>query len=63
MEWSDGASFEGEWNYGYAHGKGKLCDALGNLFEGDFYMSMAHGYGKYTNTEGSTYVGSWRFDK
>lgn len=48
---------------GYAHGKGKFVDPLGNVYNGEFYMSMAHGYGQYVNTEGSTYTGFWKFDK
>ena len=55
MNWKDGASYDGEWLMGHAHGKGKFIDPLGNMYEGDYYMSMAHGYGHYTNTEGSSY--------
>jgi hypothetical protein len=52
MEWADGASYNGDWALGYAHGKGTFIDQIGNLYEGDFYYSMAHGYGVFTNTEG-----------
>jgi hypothetical protein len=34
MTWADGASFKGEWNMGYAHGKGYFIDSLGNKYSG-----------------------------
>jgi hypothetical protein len=30
MEWSDSASYEGEWQLGYANGRGVFTDCLGN---------------------------------
>ena len=64
MEWTDGASYEGDWVLGYAHGShGVFIDSLGNKYEGEFNQSMAHGRGTYTNTMGATYEGEWRFDR
>jgi hypothetical protein len=36
MQWKDGSFYEGDWILGYAHGKGKLQDSLGNIYEGEF---------------------------
>ena len=62
MEWSDSASYEGQWELGYASGYGEFIDCLGNRYQGEFRLSMAHGKGVYTNTMGATYNGEWRFD-
>jgi len=55
MFWPDGAVYEGDWVLGYAQGRGKFIDSLGNVYEGEFHMSMTHGYGAYVNTMGSSY--------
>jgi len=62
MEWSDSASYDGQWQLGYATGKGVFIDCLGNRYEGQFNLSMAHGTGTYTNTFGAIYDGEWKFD-
>lgn len=62
MEWSDSASYTGDWELGYASGKGIFTDCLGNRYIGEFRLSMAHGKGTYTNTLGAIYEGDWRFD-
>ena len=62
MDWSDGASYVGEWELGYANGHGTFIDCLGNKYVGTFKMSMAHGRGTYTNTMGAIYEGEWRYD-
>jgi hypothetical protein len=62
MDWSDGASYVGDWELGYASGNGVFIDCLGNKYVGKFKMSMAHGTGTYTNTMGAIYEGEWRYD-
>ena len=62
MDWSDSASYVGDWELGYASGKGVFTDCLGNRYVGQFRLSMAHGKGTYTNTLGAIYEGEWRFD-
>ena len=62
MDWSDGASYVGAWELGYASGQGTFIDCLGNKYVGCFKMSMAHGKGTYTNTMGAIYEGEWRYD-
>ena len=32
MIWSDGAKFEGDWQYGFAHGQGSFLFPDGNLY-------------------------------
>jgi hypothetical protein len=32
MNWPDGASYEGEWNFGHAHGQGKFIHADGDIY-------------------------------
>ena len=62
MTWADGASYKGDWEMGYACGKGVFIDCLGNKYDGEFKMSMANGTGTYTNTLGAVYEGQWLRD-
>ncbi len=43
----DGAHYEGQYEEGKKHGKGKLVFADGSFYEGDFDNNDIHGRGVY----------------
>lgn len=57
--WADGTTYEGEFQYGIIHGKGKLRLNDGSSYEGDFEDETFHGYGTMTYEDGSQYIGDW----
>lgn len=63
QKWSDGAMYEGYWDYDKANGKGRLIHANGDVYEGDWKDDKAHGFGIYIHTDGAKYEGSWENDK
>lgn len=41
MVWSDGASYNGQWNLGRAYGKGNFIHTKGEKYEGDWCHDKA----------------------
>ena len=58
--WSDGARFEGHFEMGRAHGKGRFIHVQGEIYEGDWLYDQASGYGMYHHSNGASYEGYWR---
>ena len=54
-----GNRYEGQWFYGFRHGKGLMRFNDGATYEGDWNVGYAQGYGKFTNQIGETYEGDW----
>ena len=46
MIFKDGASYEGEWFCGYAHGNGSFCHDKGETYNGQFFNNYRHGIAK-----------------
>jgi hypothetical protein len=56
--------YEGEYESGYFHGKGKSHDhGTGCLYQGDFVKGAAHGEGTCRWDQGWEYQGEWQMDK
>ena len=45
MTWTDGASYEGDWDLGKAHGNGKFIHTDGDMYEGEWKNDRAFGKG------------------
>ena len=45
MTFNDGATYEGDWNLGYAQGYGKFTNQIGETYEGEWVDNMRHGKG------------------
>lgn len=43
MVWPDGARYQGNWDLGFATGKGKFFHVNNETYDGDWKMNMAHG--------------------
>lgn len=50
--------YEGNFQKGFFHGKGKFTWADGVVYEGDFFRNRLEGQGTYSYTDGSVYVGA-----
>ena len=44
-----GSRYEGQWFYGFRHGKGFMRFNDGASYEGDWVLGYAQGHGKFTN--------------
>jgi hypothetical protein len=63
MKWSDGTYYEGEWNLGFAEGKGMLVYQNGDYMKGEFVYNKLNGFGECFNNElGYEYKGYWEND-
>lgn len=51
--------YEGEWQKGYCHGKGKETWYDGIIYEGDFKQGKKTGFGFHKWPNGSEYQGDW----
>ena len=51
MKYSDGSTYEGQWNNDEKHGQGKFVNEYGDIYEGEFFEGMFEGFGKYTYKE------------
>lgn len=60
--WTDGAHYEGQWQYNKAQGQGTFWHAEGDVYTGEFRNDMANGFGEYTHINGSKYKGEFRDD-
>jgi len=64
MKWIDGTYYEGEWNLGYAEGKGILVYVNGDYMKGQFMYNKLNGYGEcYNNELCYEYKGYWENDQ
>ena len=57
-----GEVYEGQWEAGDKHGKGKMTYASGELYEGQWKADNKHGQGKYTYADGGVYEGPYEAD-
>jgi hypothetical protein len=62
MKWSDGASYEGNWDLGQASGFGKFTHVSGDVYSGEWYRNKTNGKGSYLNSKGAKYDGYWKDD-
>lgn len=63
--WSNGDTYEGEWEEGFAHGLGKYTYyASGHIFEGTFSQDKFHGHGVFASGKGGLkFRGCWNHGK
>jgi hypothetical protein len=57
----DGEFYEGEWKFGFAHGKMKLRNSKGDFYFGDYENGMIDGKGIYLFPNGYIYSGEYWF--
>lgn len=62
-QYSNGATYKGEWRGGFRDGKGKMTWPDGASYEGDWELGKANGKGKFIHTDGDMYEGEWRNDR
>jgi len=60
FDYSNGASYTGQWVGGFRHGKGFMCWNDGSEFYGMWYFGMPFGNGKFIHFDGEVYEGDWR---
>ena len=58
-EWSDGITYEGEFQYGIPHGEGVLKWPNGNTYTGQLKGGLRHGTDTQLFYDGSKYEGDW----
>ena len=58
----DGSKYEGYFNQGFAHGRGRLVHSNGEVYEGKWHMDQAQGLGVYVHQDGAIYEGHWEKD-
>eukprot|EP01031_Cornospumella_fuschlensis_P035517 gene35517-43059_t len=58
----DGESYDGQWNHGKFHGKGRYVYSNGDKYHGDWRDGYKHGYGVYVYAHGDVYEGDWQQD-
>eukprot|EP01104_Vermistella_antarctica_P015541 TRINITY_DN5129_c0_g1_i1.p1 TRINITY_DN5129_c0_g1~~TRINITY_DN5129_c0_g1_i1.p1 ORF type:complete len:1242 (+),score=228.75 TRINITY_DN5129_c0_g1_i1:255-3980(+) len=61
-EYPDGV-YEGAWNMGKRHGRGKFVFLSGNVYEGDWESGFRNGYGIMTYATGDVFEGGWSRNK
>jgi len=52
-------TYEGTWENGRWHGRGKLEHGNGDVYEGDFVQDNRHGRGTYHHSAGRRYIGEF----
>ena len=55
----DGASYEGTWYLGRAHGYGTFTHVKGETYEGEWADDMRHGTGEMIQLNGVKFRGRW----
>eukprot|EP00937_MAST-01D_sp_MAST-1D-sp2_P005553 g5553.t1 len=60
---ASGAKYEGEWEGGKMHGRGKLTLKSGSVYTGGFAHGKFHGQGLLRSADGSIYEGEYKDDK
>ena len=61
--WSNGDTYEGEWEEGFAHGLGVYTYSCGDIFEGTLQQDKFDGYGVFTTAQNVKYRGAWVLGK
>ena len=56
-------SYDGYFENGKRHGKGKITYAKGDIYDGEWENDKRHGKGKYTEKYSGIYEGEWENDK
>ena len=62
MLFANGDSYEGVWQGGLKHGRGKYTWKSGIIFEGQFWLDKREGEGVLYYPNGSRLEGYWRND-
>ncbi|KAF5186177.1 Phosphatidylinositol 4-phosphate 5-kinase [Thalictrum thalictroides] len=60
--WTDGATYDGEWDEGTMSGSGRFCWISGATYEGEVSGGYLHGFGTFIGLDGSIYRGTWRMN-
>jgi len=60
--YSDGCTYEGEWDNDLFHGQGEIRWPEGDKYKGKFENGKKSGYGTYWYANGERYEGNWRND-
>ena len=63
MQYSNGNSYEGQWQQGRRHGRGMMKYKNGDSYAGQWQQDERHGKGSMTYHNGSIYDGNWCHDK
>jgi len=64
MKWPDLSRYEGEFQEGKMHGKGKRYYANGNIYDGNFCEDKAHGQGRFYKAADNIWKqGTWNMGK
>eukprot|EP00027_Filamoeba_sp_ATCC50430_P010236 CAMPEP_0168547484 /NCGR_PEP_ID=MMETSP0413-20121227/4059_1 /TAXON_ID=136452 /ORGANISM="Filamoeba nolandi, Strain NC-AS-23-1" /LENGTH=613 /DNA_ID=CAMNT_0008577737 /DNA_START=332 /DNA_END=2171 /DNA_ORIENTATION=+ len=59
-KYPNGDLFQGEWNLGKMHGKGKYNFGNGKVYEGEFVAGFMEGFGVLDYGNGMNYTGQWK---
>ena len=51
--------YEGQWQYGLHHGRGRKIWKIGSFFEGEWIENRRNGIGTKIWPSGSSYYGNW----
>ena len=60
MVWTNGDTYEGEWENGEIHGQGTMVWTNGDTYEGEWENGEEHGQGTMVWVNGDTYEGEWK---
>ena len=60
MVWKDQTTFEGQFDFNFANGPGKMTSASGDVYEGTFSNNKFYGKGVLKKKQsGKEYSGDW----
>lgn len=62
-EFENGAVYEGQWNFGLRHGKGKQIWKDGSRYDGFWENNKENGKGRMIYADGDVYEGDWKDGK
>ena len=60
---SNNGTYEGQYQFGKLHGKGKFIYLNGDEYEGVWLHDKKQGRGKYTYQDGRSWIAMWRDDE
>ena len=60
---TEGGFYEGGWEEGLFHGKGKHVSPSGHIYEGEHHKGKRQGHGIFTWPDGSRYEGGFKNGK
>ena len=63
LDSSDGAKYQGDWEFDIQSGKGKSIFASKDYYTGEYSDGVIHGEGVYTFADGSRYAGRFCWGK